>query len=77
VAKNHQSLRTAFGAEIKSGRKSRRLTQEALARIAGVSTPSIRQIEVGGGQLGTVSSAIAALGLVWGVSDGAPRRLRC
>tara|TARA_R100000365_G_C2744046_1_gene72781 strand:- start:1211 stop:2086 length:876 start_codon:yes stop_codon:yes gene_type:complete len=37
-----------------------------LARIAGVSTPSIRQIEAGGGQLGTVSSVIAALGLVWG-----------
>ncbi len=37
-----------------------------MARIAGVSTPSIRQIEAGGGQLGTVSNVIAALGLVWG-----------
>lgn len=37
-----------------------------MARIAGVSPPSIRQVEAGGGQLGTVSSVIAALGLVWG-----------
>tara|TARA_R100000365_G_scaffold20_2_gene75 strand:+ start:4310 stop:5341 length:1032 start_codon:yes stop_codon:yes gene_type:complete len=66
VAKNQQTLRTAFGAEIKSRRKSRRLTQEALARVAGVSLPSIRQVEAGGGQLGTVSSVIASLGLVWG-----------
>ena len=58
-----------FGAEIRSRRKARRLTQKGLATIAGVSIPSVRHVENARGQLSSVSSIIAAVGLVWGWPD--------
>jgi y4mF family transcriptional regulator len=60
-----------FGAIVRERRLSQRLTQEDLARRAGVSRPTIARIEAGHqrAELNAVLKLAAALGLVIDVDD--------
>jgi transcriptional regulator with XRE-family HTH domain len=56
-------LRSGLGQALREQRKSARITQPELARLAGLSVPTVRLLEAGGGNLDSWQAAVSALGL--------------
>ncbi|MFC7551150.1 helix-turn-helix domain-containing protein [Pseudoroseomonas wenyumeiae] len=59
----HNPFHSTLGAELRSARRAAALTQEGLAKRAGVSLPTLRQAERGRGTLGTFANLAAELGM--------------